>query len=284
MTTAAPAYERAASLSHVLKRIGAGGVTIIAGGTDYYPSRLGRPIDPALLDIADLAELRAIEAQPDHWRIGATATWTDLLAAPLPAVFDGLRQAAREVGGLQIQNAGTIGGNLCNASPAADGIPALLALDAVVELRSSAATTTVPLSSFILGPRRTRRTADQLVTAVLVPRSPHLATSRFAKLGARRYLVISIVMASACLEVDDTGTIRVARVAVGACSPVARRLPTLEQHLSGVRFGAGLGSLVTHDHLAPLSPIADVRASREYRIDTARTLVARLLDELPPPR
>lgn len=284
MTTAAPAYERAASLELALQRIGGGGVTIIAGGTDYYPSRVGRPTDTALLDIADLPELRSIEAHPDHWRIGATATWTDVLAAPLPAVFDGLRQAAREVGGPQIQNAGTIGGNLCNASPAADGIPALLALDAVVELRSSTATTSVPLSSFVLGPRRTRRTEDQLVTAVLVPRPQHLATSRFAKLGARRYLVISIVMASACLEVDATGTIRAARVAVGACSPAARRLPTLEQHLTGVAFDTALGDLVTHDHLAPLSPIDDVRASREYRLDTARTLVARLLDELPAPR
>jgi CO/xanthine dehydrogenase FAD-binding subunit len=284
VTTAAPAYERAASLALALERIGAGGVTIIAGGTDYYPSRVGRPTDAALLDIADLAELRSIETLPDHWRIGATTTWTDLLAAPLPAVFDGLRQAAREVGGPQIQNAGTIGGNLCNASPAADGIPALLALDAVVELRSLTETTTVPLSSFILGPRRTRRAEDQLVTAVLIPRPKHLATSRFAKLGARRYLVISIVMASACLEVDATGTIRTARVAVGACSPVARRLPTLEQHLTGVPFGKGLGDLVAHEHLAPLSPIDDVRASREYRLDTARTVVARLLDELPAPR
>jgi len=284
VTTAAPAYERATSLALALDRLGAGGVTIIAGGTDYYPSRVGRPTDAALLDIADLPELRGITSEIDHWRIGAAATWADLLDAPLPAAFDGLRQAAREVGGLQIQNAGTIGGNLCNASPAADGIPALLALDATVELRSSAATTTIPLSSFILGPRRTRRTPDQLVTAVLVPHARHAVTSRFVKLGARRYLVISIVMASACLEVNDAGKITAARVAVGACSPVARRLPTLEQRLVGTRFGSGLGGLVAHDHLAPLSPIDDVRASRAYRIDAARTVVARLLDDLPTPR
>jgi len=284
MTDAVPAYERPASLALALERLRAGDVAVVAGGTDYYPARVGRPLDAALLDIADLAELQGVAEFADHWRIGAAVTWTDLLAAPLPGYFDGLRQAAREVGGLQIQNAGTLGGNLCNASPAADGIPALLALDAVVELRASDATTTVPLSGFILGPRRTRRAPHQLVTAVIVPKPRHLATSRFVKLGARRYLVISIVMASACLELDEHGAITAARVAVGACSPVARRLPTLEQALLGTPFGTGLGALVRHDHLAPLSPIDDVRASREYRLDAARTLVSRLLDDLPDPR
>lgn len=284
MEFAPPRYERASSLTLALERLRLGDVAIVAGGTDYYPSRVGRPLDESLLDIAELGELRGITEHPDHWRIGAAVTWTELLAARLPAIFDGLRQAAGEVGGIQIQNAGTLGGNLCNASAAADGMPALLALDATVELQSTAATTTVPLSGFVLGPRRTRRMPDQLVTAILVPKPRYRATSRFVKLGARSHLVIAIVMASACLEVDEHGTITVARIAVGACSPVARRLPTLEQALVGVPFGEGLGAHVRHDHLAPLSPIDDVRASRDYRLDAARTLVARLLDEMPAPR
>jgi CO/xanthine dehydrogenase FAD-binding subunit len=285
MTTAAPAYERAASLALALERLGAGGVTVIAGGTDYYPSRVGRPADAALLDIADLPELRGITGEIDHWRIGAAATWADLLDAPLPAAFDGLRQAAREVGGLQIQNAGTIGGNLCNASPAADGIPALLALDAIVELRSSAATTTVPLSSFILGPRRTRRTPGP--TRHRRPGSASAASRHQPFREARRAPLPGDLdrdglglPGSERRREDHRRPRRRGRVFArwrGAC----RRWKSAS---SARRSVAGLGGLVAHDHLAPLSPIDDVRASRAYRLDAARTVVARLLDDLPTPQ
>ena len=112
---------------------------MLAGGTDFYPARVGRAIDEDVLDIGGIDVLRGITAGPAGWRLGATTTWSELLEADLPPLFDGLKQAAREVGGRQIQNAGTFAGNLCNASPAADGVPALLALDAEVELAGPAA-------------------------------------------------------------------------------------------------------------------------------------------------
>lgn len=101
-----------------------GGAVAIAGGTDVYPS-VNQPPD-ALVDLTGLAELRGIARVSGGWRIGAATTWTEIARADLPCAFDGLRAAAREVGALQIQNVGTIGGNLCNASPAADGVPPLL--------------------------------------------------------------------------------------------------------------------------------------------------------------
>jgi CO/xanthine dehydrogenase FAD-binding subunit len=273
-------YLRPASLDDALAALAGQSLTVLAGGTDFYPARVGRPVDDAVLDISAIAPLRGIRAHGDHWRMGAATTWTDVIEAQLPPSLQALVEAAREVGGVQIQNAGTLGGNLCNASPAADGVPALLALDTRVELASRNGTRTLPLAEFITGPRRTARAADELLTAVLVPRPPGPAASGFAKLGARRYLVISIVMAAASLEWDGTGRVTAARVAVGACSPVARRLPGLEAALLGQPLGAGLGGCVSADHLAPLSPIDDVRAEAGYRLDAAATLLRRLLDGL----
>jgi CO/xanthine dehydrogenase FAD-binding subunit len=272
-------YLRPTDLADAVAALAERPLTVLAGGTDVYPAHVGRPFDDDILDITALAELRGVRDAGDHIRIGATTTWSDILAAELPAWFAGVKLAAREVGGVQIQNAGTIAGNLCNASPAADGIPPLLALDATVELAARRGQRFVKLADFIAGNRRTTRRGDELMTAVLVPKPRHPARAGFAKLGARRYLVISIVMAAAVLE-EDRGRVAAARIAVGACSPVARRLPVLEAALMGQPCRRGLGLRVTDAHLAPLAPIDDVRGTAAYRRDVARTLIARLLDDL----
>jgi CO/xanthine dehydrogenase FAD-binding subunit len=276
-------YLRPAGLSEALGALAAQPYTVLAGGTDYYPARVGKPLADAVLDISAIAELRGIREQRDsagtHWRIGATTTWSDLIAAELPPLFDGLKLAAREIGGVQIQNAGTIAGNLCNASPAADGVPPLLALDARVEIADAQGASSLALADFILGNRRTLLRPDQLLTAVLVPSHAPSARSYFAKLGARKYLIVSIVAVAATLEAD-AGRVSAARIAVGACSPVAQRLPLLEAVLVGKRLDATLGANATPQHLAALAPIADVSASREYRLDAGLTLVRRVLDEL----
>ena len=250
--------------------------TVLAGGTDFYPARVGRSIDEDVLDISAIADLRGITCGPAGWRLGATTTWGELIAADLPPVFDGLKQAAREVGGRQIQNAGTIAGNLCNASPAADGVPPLLALDAEVEIASRTGARRVPLTGFITGNRSTVLRPGELVVAIHVPEPAREARSAFVKLGARRYLVISIVMAAATLETADGRIVR-ACVAVGACSAVAQRLPVLEAALAGAALDAGLGGKVELGHLAPLAPIDDVRGSAGYRTDAALTVLRRLL-------
>ena len=247
---------------------------VLAGGTDLYPARVGRPIDEDVLDLSAVDGLGGIVETDRGWRLGATTTWSQVAEAPLPPLFDGLRAAAREVGGRQIQNAGTLAGNLCNASPAADGVPALLALDATVEL-AGAAPRRLPLRQFIVGPRRTALAPGELVVALHVPKPARPAAGAFVKLGARRYLVISIAMASAVLEFDGD-TVADARVAVGACSPVAERLPALEAALRGVARDR-LAAIVAEDHLAPLQPIADVRGSAGYRREAVVTLLQRLL-------
>jgi len=287
-------YLRPADVPTALAALADGGPggtawTVIAGATDYYPARVGRAVDEDVLDVSAIGGLRGIEpvaagapGLPDGgWRIGALTTWSDLARADLPPLFDGLRAAARAIGGRQVQNRATLAGNLCNASPAADGVPGLLALDAVVELASAGGVRPVPLGAFITGNRRTVRAPDELATGILVP-SPLAGAkvrSAFLKLGARAYLVISIAMVAAVVETNDEGRIRRARIAIGACSEVAQRLTELEAELVGRPLdGAAAG--VDARHLATLAPITDVRATADYRRTAALVLVRRALDEL----
>ena len=268
-------YLRPTSLNEALQAL-ARPWTVLAGGTDFYPARVGRAIDDNVLDITAIAALRGIVAGPDGWRLGATTTWSELIEAELPPLFNGLKQAAREVGGRQIQNVGTLAGNLCNASPAADGVPPLLALDAEVELAGRAGIRRLPVAAFITGNRRTVLAPGELLVALHVPKPGRLARSAFLKLGARRYLVISIVMAAATLEIEADRIVS-ARIAVGACSAVAQRLPALEAALAGAPLDRRLADRVEAAQLAPLSPIDDVRGSAGYRSDAVVTLLRRLL-------
>ncbi|MCG6951217.1 MAG: FAD binding domain-containing protein [Betaproteobacteria bacterium] len=272
-------YLRPTRTEEALERLAAAPLTVLAGGTDHYPARVGKPLAEDILDITALDALRGVRETKESWRIGATTSWSQLIEAKLPPAFDALKQAAREVGGAQIQNSGTVAGNVCNASPAADGVPPLLALDARVELASTQGTRSLRLDEYILGPRRTARRADELLTAILVPKPSNAARSRFLKLGARRYLVISIAMVAAVIETEGD-RVAAARVAVGACSPVAQRLPALEQALAGVALDEILGSRVRAEHLAALAPIDDPRGSARYRNEAAQTLIARCLNEL----
>lgn len=253
--------------------------TLLAGGTDHYAARVGERRDEDILDLTAVAALRGIRRQGRGWRFGATTTWTDVLRARLPAAFDALKAAAREVGGVQIQNAGTVAGNLCNASPAADGVPPLLALDALVEIARAGGTRVLPLADFIRGPRRTALVPGELVAAIHVPLQAAGTRSRFLKLGARRYLVISIAMVAAALELRGR-KVAGARIAVGACSAMAQRLPGLEHALAGASASARLGDLAQPRHFEQLAPLDDLRASAAYRRDAALTLVRRALNEL----
>jgi CO/xanthine dehydrogenase FAD-binding subunit len=270
-------YLQPARVQDALAALAARPLSVLAGGTDFYPARIHGPVHEDILDISRLTVLRQVSQSPSGWRIGALTTWSDVLHEPLPPLFDGLKLAAREIGGMQIQNAGTVGGNLCNASPAADGIPALMALSAEVELASVRGARRVPLTEFVKGKAATLRQPDELLTAVLVPAHGAQARSTFLKLGARRYLVISAVMVAVTLDVDGSDRVTGAGVAVGSCAPAARRLPTLEHKLADRVLASDLSDAVDARDLAVLSPISDVRASAEYRLDAAHTLLKRAL-------
>jgi CO/xanthine dehydrogenase FAD-binding subunit len=271
-------YFRPSTLDEAVHHLAAHGGQILSGGTDFYPALGERVISSPVIDVSGVTELRGIAMESDHVRIGGLTTWTDVLQTPLPRCFDALKAAAREVGSVQIQNRGTVAGNLCNASPAADGVPPLLALNAEVELASREGKRKLPLANFIVGNRKTLRRADEVLANIFVPRDLEPARSAFLKLGSRRYLVISIVMVAAVVKTDDAGRIEDARIAVGSCSAVAQRLTELERSLRGAQAVPGFSNLVSPEHLRLLSPIDDVRATAAYRREAALTLVQRALE------
>ena len=281
-------YVRPVSLDNALGCLSERPHRILAGGTDVYPADaaavgwgkpgIDHPDSAPILDISAIDALSGIRGFPDRFEIGALVTWTEAIESDLPAWFHCVRLAAREVGGRQIQNRGTLAGNLCNASPAADGVPALLVLNARVRLEHRGGSREIPLEEFLTGNRRTCLRPDELMTAIVIPAPATGTRTTFLKLGARRYLVISIAMVAACLELKD-GRIHDARLAVGACSEVAQRLTSLETRLQGA-LAAEAPDIVRGEDFASLSPLDDVRASAPYRRHGARVLVRRALDSL----
>ena len=179
-------YHRPGELDQALgwlaERAAAGDRPVIAAGcTDLFPATERKRLPGPVLDITAIRGLRGIDRNATGWRFGATTTWTDVIRADLPPAFDGLKAAAREVGSVQIQNAATLAGNLCNASPAADGVPCWLTLAAEVELTSAAGVRKMPVQDFLTGPRQTALRPGEILTAIHVPASGGQGRSSFQK-------------------------------------------------------------------------------------------------------
>lgn len=269
-------FARPATLAEALRLMGQGGWRLLAGGTDLYLGA-GTQLQGPVLDLTGIAELTGI-TQAGDVRIGAGASWAAIAGSRLPPALHALQQAARVVGGRQVQVAGTIGGNLCNASPAADGVPPLLVLEAEVELCSLAGTRRLRLAEFLLGPRRTALLPAEVMTAVIIPEAALHGQSAFVKLGARSHLVISIAMVAARL-VADQGRVIGASVAVGACSAVSVRLPLVEAALVGASAAEAQDRVRGAAVAAAISPIDDVRATADYRLKAAVELLRRAVAE-----
>jgi CO/xanthine dehydrogenase FAD-binding subunit len=270
-------YARPSDLEDALGLLAESGARVLAGGTDVYPCAGERPLQAHYVDVSSISTLRGVSVDGARVRIGAATTWSDIARAGLPPAFDALKVAARDIGAVQIQNRGTIAGNLCNASPAADGVPPLLLLDAEVELASRRGTRRLALDAFINGARSTLLAPGEMMTAISTPLPPSTMRSAFFKLGGRRYLVISIAMVAVALDVVE-GVVRDARIAIGACSVIARRMEEAERRLIGAPTFPDLGRSIEAEHLVRLTPIDDIRASADYRRDAALTLLRRAID------
>lgn len=269
-------YFAPVELEHALDVLRRSDASIVAGGTDFYPGLNGRKPPAVILDPTNIRELKGIAQTGTGWRIGAATTWSELIRTPLPRCFDGLKAAGREVGSIQIQNAGTIAGNLCNASPAADGVPPFLALDAEVEIASPSGVRQVPLASFVQGIRKVDLKPGELVAAVRIPSVPEHSASSFLKLGSRKYLVISIVMIAVVAWIDYRKVIEGMRIAVGACSPIAERLKKMEAKLIGMPADDVRAAVpISTEDLSNLAPIGDIRGTAEYRLAAAAELCRR---------
>jgi CO/xanthine dehydrogenase FAD-binding subunit len=273
-------YSRPATVQEALHELATGPCTVLAGGTDLYPAWGQYPPDRRLMDVSRIAALHGVTETETGWRIGAATPWATLWREPLAPELAALPQVARGVGGEQIQNLGTVGGNLCHASPAADGLPVWLALGAQAMVEGPRGARQLPVAAFVTGPRKVALAPDELLCALWVPRPVGRSASAFAKLGARRYLVISIASVAAQVVMNDQGLIQHARFAVGSCSAVAQALPALEQRLNGLPVAALNALIVTAQDLAPLTPMDDIRSAAKYRLSAVSTLVERMANTL----
>lgn len=241
-----------------------GGLVPIAGCTDLYVAlNFGTLKDQTFLNLWGLDELRRIDLRGNALWIGALATYTDLLSSPLiRARLPMLVSAARQIGGVQIQNRGTIGGNVANASPAGDSLPVLAVADATVVLRSASETRRVPFSAFYNGYRRTVMRSDELIEALEVP--PVQGRQWFRKVGTRAAQAIAKVVMAGVAGGPP-------RIALGSVAPtVVRALKTEQVLASGGSLDEAQRAL--SEEIAPLD---DLRSTAEYRRRVAENLLAR---------
>lgn len=257
------------------------GARFLAGGTDLVIQiRRGRIAPTHLIDIGRLPGLDRIEIGARECALGALATYRAIERHPaLAGELAALAQAAGVVGGHQVRNVATVGGNIVNASPAADFVPALLALDAKLDLIGpGGATRTVALRDFVTGPGRTEAGPGEILTTVRFERPPAHSATAFLKEGRRKAMEISVVCVAACVTIDAAaGTFVGARIAVGAAAPRAFRATRAEASLAGRPATAetfrAAGTLAAAD----ASPISDVRASADHRRHLVSVLVERAL-------
>jgi CO/xanthine dehydrogenase FAD-binding subunit len=243
----------------------------LAGCTDLYVLlNFGTLPATRFVNLWPLAGLRAIRVRGDVLSIGALATYTDIIQSPLVRRrLPMLVAAAREVGGVQIQNRGTIGGNVANASPAGDTLPVLAASDATVVLQSAGGSRRVPFSAFYTGYRRSVLGGDELIAALEVP--PVGGRQWFRKVGTRAAQAISKVVMAAVAPIGDDPP----RIALGSVAPTVVRLPSTEAALAA---GASLDE-AQRLLIEEIAPIDDVRSTAAYRSRVAANLLARFWND-----
>jgi CO/xanthine dehydrogenase FAD-binding subunit len=278
-------YHRAESLDHALAVLSdTEGVSCLAGGTDLVVQmRDGRARPKAILDLTGL-DLGEVKGEPDHWVVGSGVTMTRILAeAAKLEEPDGLAlvaQAAARLGAWQIQNRATVGGNICNASPAADSACALMALDSEVELISKAGERRMPLLDFMKGPGETARRADEILTRVRIPRwraePDRMVVSHYLKVGGRNALVCAIASLAA-RTVIKAGRVVSCSMAFGSVAPTGIRARSAEELLAGQALTDELIAEAAMAARNDASPIDDLRASAAYRKDVVQALATQHL-------
>lgn len=257
-----------------------GAVTPLAGATDLYVLlNAGHLPATRFVSLHGVPELAAPASwEGERYTMSALTTYTETrhdraVASRLPLLV----AAARELGALQIQNRGTWAGNIANASPAADGVPALLAYDAVVELESARGRRWVALGDYFTGYKKSLRTPDELITKVTAQAPAQGARHFWRKVGTRKLQAISKVVAAGVLERDPAGIVTRARFVLGSVAPVTLRARGVEAAVTGQALGPGTtdAALAALEH--DIAPIDDMRSTQEYRMRVARNLVRAFL-------
>jgi len=257
-----------------------GSMTPLAGATDLFVLLNAGQLAPThFLSLAGIPEL-AMPASwdEDRYTMPALTTYTETrhdarVVAELPL----LASAACELGALQIQNRGTWAGNIANSSPAADGVPPLLAYDAVVELASVRGRRWIALADYFTGYKQTLRAPDELITNVTAQVPAAGARHYWRKVGARKLQAISKVVAAGVLERDVTGVVTRVRLALGSVAPIPLRARHVELAVTGLPLGTATTDVALAALASDIAPIDDVRSTRDYRLRIARNLVRAFL-------
>ena len=279
----AVAYVKPSSLAEAYSaRAAHPDYSLLAGGTDFMVGILHRPAPAGVIDLFGLGELCGVErrASPDGetLRIGAGTTYAQLVAErELCASFPLLAESAREIGATQIQERGTLGGNMGTSSPVGDTLPVLLALDAVVEVGSARGRRQIPYAEFCTGYRQTAMASDELIVAVYLP-LPGPPIQFWRKVGTRKAQAISKVMVAASARAEE-GLLREVRIAMGAVADRPVRLRVVEGLCEGQAPSERLAETVRQAVADAIRPISDIRSSAPYRLRAAQNLAARFILE-----
>jgi len=276
-------YVAPRSLEEAAEILCTAGASILAGGTDLMPqTRGGRlQLQPVLMNVRHVAELKGVVDEGGIARIGALVTITELLESALVRQrLNLLWQACDHFASDQIRNVATVGGNLCNASPAGDTLVPLLAMDAQVVLahkqNGAVHERRVPLTAFFVSPGRTCRARSELLTAVEVPLSPPGFAGEFYKHGSRPALDIAAISIAVGAR-RDGGVLRDVRIAFGAVAPTPIRAPRAEAALEGRAPGLATLEAAAQAALEEIRPISDIRASDWYRRELVHNMLQRVM-------
>ncbi|MEE2751444.1 MAG: xanthine dehydrogenase family protein subunit M [Myxococcota bacterium] len=251
---------------------------VLAGGTDLMVEMdLGHNVPGLVLDIWGVDELRGVCEDETHFYIGALTTHTEILSSSVAQAYaPSLVESARTVGALQIQNRGTLGGNIANASPAGDTLPVLLSLDAEVELSSaSRGRRRLGIEFLFTGYRELAMEPDELVTGVWIPKRHPADHTHYRKVGTRLAQAISKVVLGARLRIEE-GTVTQARVALGSVAATPVRCTQVEEALEGRPVDPEASRLMSED----ISPIDDIRSTAGYRTQVAANVLRAWLETL----
>jgi carbon-monoxide dehydrogenase medium subunit len=276
-------YHAPGTLDEAISLLGQHGSSarLLAGGTDLVLMLTDRVVAPDhVVDITHVPEVGVFEIDDAKGlRLGAATLFRTLeISADVKRLYPGLQQAASEVGSWQIRNLGTVGGNLCTASPSAEIAPILLALDAEVEIAGPRGRRTLPLREFHTGVRRTALEPDELLVEIRVPAPAQRSSSHYIKLKEREKMDIAFVGVASVVELEPgDGVVKDARIALGAVAPTVIRAGDAEAQLRGKQLSDEVLAEAGRLAAAAAKPISDVRASAEYRREMVDVLTRRTL-------
>ena len=254
-----------------------GDARVLAGGTDLLVQMRADVLDPELIvDIKKIPETRAVTEEKGGWRIGAAVTGAELKEHPrLKKVWPGVIEAANLIGSTQVQGRATLGGNLCNGSPAADSVPALIAAGAVAILAGPQGRRELPVEDVMLGPRKLALGKGEFVVSFRLPPRPPRSSDAYLRFIPRTEMDIAVVGAGVSLTVDAGGTITAARVSLGAVAPRVLLVREVAQAIVGSRLERGAQDRLEAAARAACAPIDDKRGTIEFRIQVAGVLTRR---------